>query len=68
MILHLSVYPKLACGAMCMEVSSVFLSMCLARLDNPRYMELNMRHLMFRQIDGSLCALLSDVAAAFFEP
>lgn len=50
LILNLAVYPKLASSAMCMEVSSIFLS----------------THLMFRQIDGKLCALLSDVAAAFF--
>jgi len=49
-VLNLCIYPKLASGAMCMEVSSVFLS----------------THLMFRQIDGKLCAILSDVAAAFF--
>eukprot|EP00435_Cladocopium_sp_Y103_P064230 s351_g25.t3 len=52
LILNLAVYPKLASSAMCMEVSSIFLS----------------THLMFRQIDGKLCALLSDVAAAFFVP
>eukprot|EP00438_Fugacium_kawagutii_P002135 Skav218485 [mRNA] locus=scaffold538:1217737:1220325:+ [translate_table: standard] len=50
LILNLCVYPKLASSAMCMEVSSIFLS----------------THLMFRQIDGKFCAILSDVAATFF--
>lgn len=34
-ILNLCVYPKLASGAMCMEVSSVFLSTYLGDMENP---------------------------------
>jgi len=50
LILDLTVFGKLSAGAMSMEVSSVFLSL----------------HLMFRQIDGKLCALVSEAAAAVF--
>ena len=92
-VLNLCIYPKLASGAMCMEVSSVFLSTYLGDMEIPRksheFKRRCMdtffisgwdliftwnswvgfaRHLMFRQIDGKLCAILSDVAAAFFVP
>jgi len=50
LILDLTCLGKLASAAMSMEVSSVFLSV----------------HLMLRQIDGKTCALISDLAAAFF--
>lgn len=50
LVLWVQLYPKLAAGAIGMEVSSPFLSM----------------HMMFRQFEGETCAFISNLSAAVF--